>query len=217
LSSNPFNSSLSPLVLLIKSLVFRLFTDNKRVQFLWVPSHVGIAGNERADTLAFSTKFHILSSPFKVPAFDLLPIQHKLLRNAWQSKWASFPPNYAYWHRNLCPTIPLNPWFRGLNISRHLIVAFTRLRIGHNLLPNHSFRLSLNSSPFCTLHHTDAVCDLNHLLFHCPSLHSSRLLLFSLSAALGYTRPDTKLLLNTRSPILINAITNFIISAGFLI
>jgi hypothetical protein len=33
-SSNPFNSSLSPLVLLIKSLVFRLYTDNKCVQFV---------------------------------------------------------------------------------------------------------------------------------------------------------------------------------------
>ncbi|KAF0772892.1 RNase H domain-containing protein [Aphis craccivora] len=36
--------------------IYRLSLADKIVNFFWIPSHVGIAGNERADYLAFSTK-----------------------------------------------------------------------------------------------------------------------------------------------------------------
>lgn len=124
-----------------------------------------------------------------------------------------FPPNYAYWHRNIIPTIPSRSWFRSLKIPRHLIVTFIRLRIGHFLLSNHSFRLSLNYSPLCTLHSEEAIFYLNHILFYCPSLLSSRRLLFSLFTTQGYLCPNSYLILNSRSPIIINAIVKFIVNA----
>jgi len=217
ISSDPFLSSLSPLVLIIKSLVYRLSLADKTVKFLWIPSHVGIAGNERADHLAFSTKFLIYSSPFKTPASDFLPIHRKLLRNAWQTKWDSLPPNYAAWHRHIVSSIPKHPWFKDLEISRHLIVSYTRLRIGHSLLPHHSSKLNLNSSPLCTLHHDESICDFDHILFNCPSLLTSRQLLFSFLSSLGYISPDSNLLLNSRFTPIIRSLIQFIHTAGFLI
>ncbi|KAL4103296.1 hypothetical protein QTP88_018673 [Uroleucon formosanum] len=157
ISSDSFLSSLSPLVLIIKSLIYRISLADKTVKFFWIPSHVGIAGNERADYLAFSTKSLIYFSPYKTPASDLLPFHRKLLRNAWQTKWDSLPPNHAAWHRQIVTSIPKHPWFKDLEISRHLIVSYTRLRIGHSLLPHHSSKLNLNSSPLCTLHHNESI------------------------------------------------------------
>jgi hypothetical protein len=47
--SNPFDSHLSFLVLTIKSIILKLHQDNYTIQFLWVPSHIGMHGNEFAD------------------------------------------------------------------------------------------------------------------------------------------------------------------------
>ena len=217
ISSDSFLSSLSPLVLIIKSLVYHLSLADKTVKFFWIPSHVGIVGNERADHLAFSTKYLTNLSPFKTPASDFLPVHRKLLSNAWQTKWDSLPPNYATWHRHIVSSIPKHPWFKDLEISRHLIVCFTRLRIGHSLLPYHSFKLNLNSSPLCTRHHEESICDFDHILFNCPSLFYSRQLLFSFISSFGYISPDSNLLLNSRSTPIIHSLIQFINTAGFLI
>jgi len=171
-------------VLIIKNLIFRLSLDSKIIKFFWVPSHVGITGNERADHLAFSTKFSNQFSNSKIPASDLLLIHRKLLRNAWQFKWSSLPLNFASWYRHTSPVISQLPWFNNLGIQRHLIVSFTHLRIEHSLLPHHSFKLSLNSSPLCTRHHEDTICDFSHIIFNCLFLIISRQLLFSFLSSL---------------------------------
>ncbi|KAL4156135.1 hypothetical protein QTP88_000170 [Uroleucon formosanum] len=217
ISSDSFLSSLSPLVLIIKSLVYRISLADKTVKFFWIPSHVGIAGNERADYLAFSTKSLIYFSPYKTPASDLLPFHRKLLRNAWQTKWDSLPPNHAAWHRQIVTSIPKHPWFKDLEISRHLIVSYTRLRIGHSLLPHHSSKLNLNSSPLCTLHHNESICNFEHIIFDCPSLFNNRQLLFSYLSSFGYISPDSNLLLNSRVIPIIRSLIQFFHTAGFLI
>lgn len=88
---------------------------------------------------------------FKLPATDLLPIHRRLLRNAWNSKWSSLLPNFTSWHTSISTSIPEPPWSQDLDLQRSTIVSFSRLRLGHNLLPTHSFLHSLNSSPLCTL------------------------------------------------------------------
>jgi len=40
---------------------------------------------------------------------QLMLIHLKLLRDAWQTKWDSLPPNYAAWHRHIVSSIPKHP------------------------------------------------------------------------------------------------------------
>lgn len=75
--------------------------------------------------LSSSTKQSIHFFPFKTPASEfLLP-----LRNAQQTKWASLPPSYASWYRNIIPNIPLVLWFKNLDIPMQFIKAFSCLRL----------------------------------------------------------------------------------------
>jgi len=62
LNSFSFNSYLPPLILHIKSILFSLSQLDFDIQFLWV-SHVGICGNEYADSLAKSSSNFISSFP----------------------------------------------------------------------------------------------------------------------------------------------------------
>jgi len=177
--------------------------------FFWVPSYVGISGNERADCLAFSTNSHIFHFSLKLPAFDIL-LFHKLLRSAWQFNWDFLPPNFASWHRRIVSIIPMHSLFKDLDLSKRLIVSFSCLRIGH------TYKLNLNSSPLCTRYQEQFICDFEHIIFNCPFLLSSRLLLFSLLSSLVYIAPESGLLNSCSTPI-IHSIINFIHSAGFLI
>lgn len=63
-------------------------------------------------------------------------------------------------------------WFWGLEFPRHIIVSFFHLRLGHELLPNHSYLFSLNSFPMCTLHSNEVLYDLHHIIFDCLILSS---------------------------------------------
>jgi len=85
ISSDSFKSILSPLVLIIKSLIFWISLLHK---FFGVPSHVGIDGNEQAMT--DQTKFH--RHFFCLKCLLILPTHRKLLCDTWPSK--RFSLNY---------------------------------------------------------------------------------------------------------------------------
>ena len=53
---------------------------------VWIPGHVGIPGNERADRVA-KAALSLPISPVKVSAMDFLPRAKLLMRKEWQEIW----------------------------------------------------------------------------------------------------------------------------------
>jgi hypothetical protein len=103
------SSYLSPLILRIKSILFSLSQLSFNIQYLWVPSHIGIHGSEIADSLAKSSSK--LTSPF----FSLIPWSNfiSLLRfyvlNLWSIYWNNLPINFASTFKSVVPNIS-NQW-----------------------------------------------------------------------------------------------------------
>jgi len=217
LISNPFNSKLSPLVLRIKSFINYLKNSHRSIQFLWIPSHIGILGNEVADWLAKSTAITILPSSVQLPWTDFSLLLRRHILSLWSIQWNNLPIGFASKYKNTAPIISNNrTWINNLNIPRSTTIRFNRLRVGHSLLPDHAYRLGLNDSPMCTLHTTESICDLQHLLFHCPSLCSERLYLLKLLSALNIPL-NLFFILNSNSEIVINKIIKLILDASFAI
>ena len=216
LNSNPFNSHLSPLILRIKSLIFTLNQLNYTIHFLWIPSHIGILGNEVADNLAKSTSNLVCPSLTQLPSSDFTLFIKRYISNLWSVYWNNLPANFASRYKYITPNILKNTWFNDLNLPRSLIVQFNRLRMGHTLLPGHSYKLGLNDSPFCTLHLYECVCDLPHILFVCPALHGKRLILISSLQSLNIPF-NLQSILNTKCKMTIKIIITFILEAGFVI
>ena len=59
---------------------------NKKVVLAWVPSHVGIKGNEKEDELAKQAlNFNVLD--LKVPYTDLKVNVNSVFKQKWQAQW----------------------------------------------------------------------------------------------------------------------------------
>ena len=168
-----------PLVLQILEWLFRLSVKKKSVQFCWVPSHIGIVGNEKVDVLARSAAVMPPSSSSSLPASDYFPVFNQLLRSQWQLDWSSsrFDSNKL---RAVKPLI--DPWAFPFHRNRRWESALARLRIGHTRL-THGFLMSRDLPPTCP--HCRSRLTVSHILLTCPRLAGLRLHFFPFLSSLG--------------------------------
>lgn len=173
--SNLVGSSpdLHPTVELIKQ---NLFVNIERnINLLWIPSHTGISGNEKAD---FLTKCINLAQKVENPIFykQLFPLIKKKCWNDWNDEWIN-----CTWKgqklQAILPNIPKIPWFHRLPWKRSYIKNITRLRINHGLFPSHMHRINIKDSDLCDC---GLFGDLNHILFQCAKLKDRESLINSL-------------------------------------
>ena len=61
-------------------------SSHKEIIMCWIPSHIGVNGNERAD---LATKLALDLSPdnISIPYTDLKPTISKFLQTKWQQQW----------------------------------------------------------------------------------------------------------------------------------
>ena len=172
----------NPLVVNLLHKLHLLSIAHKTIFFCWIPSHIGIRGNEAADVAAKeSLDFNI--TPSQVPYTDLKPHINSFIANKWQERWSSCPDNKLF---KIKPT--LGVWPPGFRNSRKEEVVLSRLRIGHTFF-THSYILRQEDPPECTA--CQEIYSVRHVLIDCIDL--------GLIRPRFYTVPDMKTLFDTIS------------------
>ena len=107
----------------------------KEILFCWLPSHVGIKGNEAADVKA-KASLDLEISNFKLPCTDFKLFINRYILFKWQLSWDR--ATFSKLHE-IKPVLGKNTIYRSL---RREEVVLTPLRIGHTRLA-HSYPMGM--------------------------------------------------------------------------
>ena len=133
--------------------------------FYWIPSHVGIIGNEQADTAAKAgLSKRVTNVP--IPYGDFRKHINALLKRKWKSQWNEAANNKLH---EIHPRLGL--WPGGSRIIRREESVLARVRIGHTHL-THCFLLKGEEPPQCIA--CDCQLTVKHILFDCVDIIESR-------------------------------------------
>jgi hypothetical protein len=117
----------NPVVLEIIERVHKLLSSGLKISFVWVPSHIGIAGNTAADATA-KAALSLQLCETTVPYSDFKPLVAIYVKGVWQKSWDGENNNKLH-----CIKPVIGP-FAKTSLPRRDEVVIHRLRFGHTHL-----------------------------------------------------------------------------------
>ena len=166
LESISSQESKNPLLNNLLQFIESLRQRKKIVHFCWVPSHVGIRGNEKADQAAKMGQNEPLPVHYKIPYTDFLPNVKSYVKESWQERWNNQVDN------KLNAITPIIQQFKTNSLSRREQVIIHRIRIGHSRL-THSHLMERKPAPRCHFCNRDML-SIKHVMLECSKFMYSR-------------------------------------------
>ncbi|GFW06952.1 RNase H domain-containing protein [Trichonephila clavipes] len=157
-----------PVVCTILDITSRMYSKGFDIVFCWLPSHVGIIGNEQADSAAKSATTHL---PLAVPLSDMKRVIMHHIFKIWQESWSQQLDNKLHSVKPVIGAWPVMP-------MRRTDVKLTRLRIGHTRF-THRHLLFGERAPECPSCHVSYT--VRHILIDCPVFNLHRITFFHTS------------------------------------
>ena len=127
----------------------------KKDNFMLVPSHIGIRGNEREDSAAKSA-LELLCANVGVPYNDFKHCISQYILSTWQGDWNGAVTNKLHYVRPV-----LGYWQSSYRRCRKDEIVLCRAHIGHTHLI-HSYILKKDSPPQCE--HCQCILTVHHIL-----------------------------------------------------
>lgn len=159
------------LVLELQNKIISASNKNIDIILCWVPSHVGIPGNEEADCAACSASEKEVEM-HKIPYRDYHTSLMHCIRAKWQKEWNNEIHNKLHMVKPV-----LSEWESARHRERFYEVVLCRLRIGHTRL-THGHLLRGDEAPVCE--HCDSQLSILHILVECPAYDRERYKHFAL-------------------------------------
>lgn len=169
----------------------------------WVPSHMGIPGNERADGLAAQSLLLPSIASVHLPLPDIKRILTSHYYTRWQTAWSNR-------HRSITAHKPLLGPTAGADLPRRDQICITRLRFRTcSLTHKHYF----TNTPPTACASCQCRMSLHHLLLACPAFAPARRPLLDECLRLG--RPaQLNTLLDPAFPV--STLLNFLRATSYL-
>ncbi|KAL9873507.1 uncharacterized protein ACN427_013861 isoform 1-T4 [Glossina fuscipes fuscipes] len=145
-------------------------TPEGKIKMLWVPSHIGLLGNEQADRAAKDAASAPLIMNEVMEKFDL----QRYIGRKVKEKIAE--ENLKYHHQHYSSINPqLTPPLYPTDVEKMKIQTFSRIRLGHTIA-THQWILKKSSSPICSCGQTLTI---KQILCDCLSFCLARSIAFA--------------------------------------
>ena len=169
---------------LIKNIYIRykkLMKKTKNAQIIWIPAHVGIPGNDRADSAAKKGR----EQQTRVKKIGLSPNEIKSLtkpyiKTIWQNQWDQHKPSNIRKFRQIVPNV--NTKIPHENIDTKI----NRLRVNTAAFRTNDRKLSCDT---CS-----SLVTVDHVLLACPDFANQREIVYNLLNKHNITMTTTNIL-----------------------
>jgi len=150
-----------PLARRLQHVIDDIINSGKSLTLCWIPSHVGIKGNERVDVKAVEAAS---GTPefITIPYTDLLPLLYPKFVQRWTDTWTA--SNEKLYQIKPSP----GPWNTRPGITRKQEVIINRLRAGHTRI-THSHLMDGTVLTLCELCNV-VTLTVKHIFLDCPAL-----------------------------------------------
>ena len=146
----------------IRYCIYQLWCQGVPVTISWIPSHVGVQGNEVVDKLAKKALSHdYIDYPILKDISELNKTLENNLIKQWQALWEANTKGRFYY--KIQPSVSNVVKFSDPNKTKQ--TAITRLRFGKCLLGDVLFMLGKRNDNLCEYCHTKE--DVRHFLIDC--------------------------------------------------
>jgi ribonuclease HI len=159
----------------IRSILQTSIEDGHHIRLVWIPSHIGLQGNEAADKLALLSCKTDAAEALDTPTPDLkkqIAFDRFIL---WDTHWRLTNQHKGKDYAQLFPQghIPKNTWFDNIKgQTRSFYTSLARLRFAHVTTPDRLFAWKIASTPACVCSFSPGT--LSHQLFACPRYTAPR-------------------------------------------
>ncbi|MGL5578178.1 MAG: ribonuclease H family protein, partial [Fusobacteriaceae bacterium] len=153
----------------ISMILLRIHRSGIMIQFCWVPAHVGVEGNEKADSIAKNALKLKEEELMKVPfgKGEAKSIIKTAVENSWQMKWDTDSKGKHYY--NILKSIKMKA-FKG-NYRREE-VAFSRIKLGHTGLKSTLFKIGKCITDKCDI--CNVTENVEHVVMWCKKYNAER-------------------------------------------
>ena len=146
-----------------KELIRRAEEDNIIIDLYWVPGHVNIWGNKKADAAAKDAALRAPTAPHKaIPHTDMRRPLREAITNGWHRKWNSLARDGRKL-REIKKDV--KDWTSSPNKSRRIETVLARLRLGHTNITHVYLMQGQTEPPECD--RCRVTITVNHLLLEC--------------------------------------------------
>ncbi|XP_031341008.1 uncharacterized protein LOC116169121 [Photinus pyralis] len=153
----------------IHKILYKIQELNKNVTFIWIPSHIGILGNEEADAKAKeASEFQLQTvDDSTVSPEDTKHFINTTIFQKWYEDWENIQNNKL---RKIQQTPTY--WKPKVKLNRKQQVIISRLRLGHTKL-THKHIYEKTPPPNCDV--CDIPLSVEHILCECTKFNIERI------------------------------------------
>lgn len=143
----------------------RLIRSGVEVILQWIPSHVGIPGNEKADSLTTLALQNGVTLDVEPHYTDYIPQIKRDIHSKFITYFNESSKTKGHWYKSIVNEPPRIPWFSSRRLNRRELVICFRTRTNHLPLNRFNFRMRKRDDPNCTMCGREE--DLLHIVLEC--------------------------------------------------
>ena len=150
-----------------KIMIHKLKEKGKEVQLCWIPSHIGIRGNEIADSMAKKA----ITKPRcnePIPLLDHMNKIKQIISQKWQKRWDEVTNNKL---KEIKETT--KEWSTSIQKDRQTESILTRLRIGHTKL-THGYLMNIPRDPAPSCNECNVTLTIKHIFSNCKKFSNEK-------------------------------------------